>query len=118
MLAGAALKPLARRLEIPESTLRVWRAQAKAHPVLAPEKQEDIGELIYDLISELARGSRAIARKLQDEAWLDRQSAEHLAISLGVAIDKLAGLAGAIQRGQRAADAIRAANSAGDALPR
>lgn len=101
MIAGEPIKRLSRQLHIPEATLRSWRNVAKAQPVIAPQKQEDIGELLYDLLTELAKGARAIARQLQEPGYLERQSAEHLAISLGVSVDKLAGLAGAIRRGQQ-----------------
>lgn len=117
MMTGEPIKRLARKLHIPEATLRSWRNVSKAQPVIAPEKQEDIGELLYDLVAELAKGARAIARKLQEPGYLERQSAEHLAISLGVSVDKLAGLAGAIKRGQQPTpDSGRAIE--GEVIPR
>lgn len=112
-LLGEPVKRLARKYDIPEATVRYWRDASKAQPVLAPQKQEDVGEAIYDLIIELTRGARAIARQLQDPRYLERQPANDLAISLGVSIDKLAGLAGAIARGQRQHEALTSGSDDG-----
>ena len=98
---GTPKSAIARKVGVSRGYVQQVTRGRESQALLSAEKQVDLGELVYELIAELARGSRAIAVQLQDKGWLAGQPADALAISLGVAIDKMAGLIGAINRGRQ-----------------
>jgi hypothetical protein len=62
-----------------------------------PEKKEELGELIAELLGENLRGLRAIAGLASDRTWTEKQNAADLAIFYGVLADKAVRILGALK---------------------
>lgn len=96
---GEPVKALAREYKMPEATVRYWRDTAKAQPVLAPEKREDLGVLVYEYLVAGLQALIAQAREVAKAEYIQEQSADKLYLLHGTLADKLIALFGAIERG-------------------
>ena len=103
--AGEANKAIARRLGLPLTTVRGWIG--KVAPLAVPENKGWLDEQIWGLIADTIASIRAVARKAQDDEWLDKQTANDLAIYTGVQSDKLIRVLAALDYDRAGADAIR-----------
>ena len=85
---GATVKGLARKYDMPEATVRYWRDTARAQPVLAPEKKDDLGHLVYDYIAATLRALTAQAEVVAEPEYIRAQPADKLYLLHGTMADK------------------------------
>ena len=95
--SGTSLNDLVERYNVPKTTIARWtKTERRVSP--APKNKPTLDEMAYDLVAESFRSLIAIARKAQDDAWLQEQRADGLHLLFGVVTDKLIRLLGAIER--------------------
>lgn len=95
---GVPVKALARKYKMPEATVRYWRDTAGAQPVLAPQKREDLGALVYEYLVTGLEALNAQARAMGDPEWFKGQG-ETAHLLHGVLADKLVLIFGGVERG-------------------
>src|SRR5262245_12470216 len=103
LLSGSTVSDIARRLDLPITTIRRWRDQAGIGPkapadrhALGDETKRDLGSLVAEYLNDILISLRAQAVHTRDKAWLDRQNAHDLAILHGTLNDKAVRLLGAL----------------------
>lgn len=89
LLAGQSLHEVARTYQLNRATVVAWRESAgiKSSPV-EPQKRIEWGELISDALRSYLTTVSILAQRSQDETWFARQSAESIAVLIGVLTDK------------------------------
>ena len=97
-LLGGPIKALARKHGIPEATIRSWRNQAKAQPVIAPQKRDDLGELVYEYLAVGLKALISQSEVMGDPEWFKGQGPTAHFIH-GVLADKLVIIFGGVERG-------------------
>ena len=100
---GASVKSLARKYKMPEATVRYWRNTANAQPVIAPQKREDLGELVYEYLAAGLKALIAQARVMGDPEWFKGQG-ETAHYLHGTLADKLVIIFGGVERGREPTD--------------
>ena len=88
LIAGGSVLSVAKLHGIPEATVRYWKNNTPNVAHLRDEKRDELGALIYELLTENIRGLIAIAGLARDPEWARRQNADGLAIFAGVHYDK------------------------------
>ncbi len=89
LLAGQSINEIARQYRLSNATVIAWRdaAGVKSTPV-EPQKREEIGGLVADVLRELLTTVQVQARAYRNEAWLGKQDADKAAVLTGVLMDK------------------------------
>jgi transposase-like protein len=89
VVAGESVAAVARKYGIGRNTIRVWTAELGDHGSSAiQQKKEAIGEKVYGLVEDNVETLRKIAKHAQKDEWLDKQTANDLAVFMGVMQDK------------------------------
>ena len=89
LLAGQSVHEVAGKYHIARATVRAWRTQANvSSPPVHPQKETEWGDLISDALRSYLVTVSVLARRSQDETWFGRQSAESIAVLIGVLTDK------------------------------
>lgn len=96
LLTGESAHSVARRFDIPKTTVLRWRAQMDQD---GPQKKE-IGEQVLSWVEESIDTLRAQARFTRDRDWLLQQSARDIALLHGVMFDKMWHMLGAFRPGE------------------
>lgn len=102
---GVPAHALAKKHGIPRSTVRAWTGGLTIAPVVASEKREDLGALVYEYLATGLRALIAQARETAQAEYIQKQSADQLYLLHGTLADKLIAIFGAIERGRPAEDA-------------
>ncbi len=106
-MLGEGPKPLAKKYNMPEATIRNWIGQAGANRALAPQEKQSIDQLAADLATSLLVGLRRASDTFGSEASLhvfrDNGSAH---LWFGVAFDKLLALLASYRRGADERDGV------------
>jgi transposase-like protein len=87
LLAGQSIGQVADAYNIPEATIKSWKARTPDATV-DPQKRVELGELISDYLRETLVTLKAQAVHFRDPAWLAKQPASELAVLHGVQTDK------------------------------
>ena len=101
LLAGQAVSAVAKEYDIPEGTVKTWRATYKwgeAVERVEPQKKERIGDLLIEYLAANIQALRAQAELFSDKEWLRKQSAENAAVLHGVMTDKAVRLIEALSK--------------------
>lgn len=94
LLAGQRVSEIADEYEIPESTVRSWRASLdpatrdEVRQNFAAKKQTDLVELVSDYLVEILTTLSAQARFARDVDYLKKLPGSELAVLHGVLADK------------------------------
>jgi transposase-like protein len=109
LMGGDSIAVVSERYELPEGTVKAWSAQRGQVDLVQPQKKEELGELVADLLATNLRGLRTIAGLPEDREWLKKQTASELAIFYGVLADKSIRILGALRpagdgNGERASE--------------
>lgn len=94
LLAGQRVDEVAAAYAIPEGTVKSWRARMKdasgaaKDASVAPEKREQIGDLLIEYLHANLSALRKQQEVFADPAWLRTQDAGELAVLHGVMTDK------------------------------
>jgi len=92
MLKGNSASYVSEKFNIPEGTLFYWRSEYGLANVkessIASQKKAEIGNLLMGLLEQELITLQAIAKAASNPDWLDRQSADDLAVFFGVMHDK------------------------------
>lgn len=116
LLAGQSISSVAKEYKIPKGTVHGWQRQAETLTRsggvggVATEKQGRIGDLLFEYLIASLMSLKVQAEHFGDKKWLERQSADSLAILHGVTVDKAVRLLEALTSG----DASNAATASGD----
>lgn len=122
LLSGARIADLARKHNLPHSTITSWRDQAideiTREPGARARSRENLIDLVSDLVAESVKSLTAQARIAGTDSWVTEQGAEGLAQYRGVEFDRIIRLlsafrpvesesdhAGALETTARTADA-------------
>jgi transposase-like protein len=92
LLAGQSVSEIAKEYNINPATISSWKSRMRNGDnlaVLASEKKEQIGDLLFDYAETMLRTLKKQAEHFSDKPWLTRQSADALAILHGVSLDKV-----------------------------
>lgn len=111
LLAGQSANEVAKQYQIPVGTVMSWRSrQGNTHlATIATEKQDQIGELLFDYLIENIRTLRVQVEHFRSPEWLAKQPASEAAVLHGVLTDKSIRLLEALQAGRETEpDAIAA----------
>ena len=96
---GTSQAALARKHNIPRSTVRLWTAgQEPIATMTATQKREDLGELVFAYLAEGLRTLRTQAAAMGDSEWFKVQPGTQHLIH-GVLADKLVIIFGGVERG-------------------
>lgn len=104
LLAGQRVSEVASEHDIPESTIRSWRAslddasRAEVRQNFAAKKQTDLVELVSEYLVEILTTLTAQARFARDDAYLKTLPGSELAVLHGVLADKSFRILSAIPR--------------------
>ncbi len=97
---GAAVAALARKHKIPRSTVRAWTTGlTTTAPVVAIQKREDLGLLVYEYLATGLKALIAQAGAMGDTEWFKKQG-ESTYLIHGTLADKLVIVFGGVERGQ------------------
>lgn len=89
LLAGQSVHKVAGEYHISRSTVIAWRKQAQVSSTpVQPQKETEWGDLISDALKSYLVTVSVLARRSQDESWFSKQSAESIAVLIGVLTDK------------------------------
>jgi transposase-like protein len=106
LLAGQSVSAIAREHNVPRTTILGWK-QRQTDPVFlavesvaTPKKTDLIPDLVLDLMIARLQSQIALAKHVSDPQWLKNQSADEIAILVGVQDDKLYRLLEALDRAQ------------------
>jgi transposase-like protein len=99
LLAGQGVNEVARAFQVPKATVSRIKKQIPAEKLeqLETQKTEDYAALLDCYIKETLTTLATQAQHFRDKQWLNRQSAENLAVLHGVTCDKAIRLLEAIQ---------------------
>lgn len=86
LLQGQSINAVAREYKIPKGTVSNWKNRYKG-PKDGTQKKE-IGELILEYLAANLAALRVQAEVFSDPEWLEKQSAESVAVLHGVMTDK------------------------------
>ena len=90
LLEGQNVSQVAREFHIDRATVIQWRRAAgidTSHSV-SQEKSDQIGELVLRHVASSLRALEALAGVTTNREWLEKQSAENVAVFYGVVADK------------------------------
>lgn len=96
---GESLNSVARRTGIPKTTLIRWRDAAglpKADQT-GLEKKQELGEQLFGYVQESITTLEFLVKFSRNQAWLEKQSADQVAVLFGVLADKTVRVLGALQ---------------------
>jgi len=98
LLEGQSVSSVARQYKIPKGTVSGWKQKALNTGVegVATQKKEEIGDLLLVYLRQNLQTLTAQSEHCQNKKWLERQSAESLAVLHGVLADKTVRLLEAI----------------------
>ena len=90
LLTGQSMSSVAAEYDIPEGTVKSWKARQNRHPVasVATTKKEEIGNLLVGYLEELLITLQVQVKVFRDEKWIKKQSASEVAVLHGVVADK------------------------------
>jgi len=88
LLEGQSVNQVSQEWNIPEGTIKYWRAKSKTVGGVDPQKKERIGELLIDYLSASLETLRIQVEHFRNEAWLSKQNAADVAVLHGVVTDK------------------------------
>lgn len=88
LLTGQAVGSVAAEYDIPEGTVKSWRARAKSVAMVDPQKKGEVGDLLLAYLRASLTALEAQARVFADVVWLREQPASELAVLHGVMTDK------------------------------
>ena len=88
LLAGQSVHEISKQYDIPTSTIRNWKSAQKLEGALDQEQKYEIGDLLLAYLHEILNALRSQAAHFGNQAWLNRQDADNLAVLHGVAADK------------------------------
>ena len=91
LLEGQAVSKVAADYpKIPIGTIKSWKQRAKKGQVagVAPEKRNEIGELLLEFVNENLTTLKAQAIYFRDPEWLSRQNASEMGVLYGIMCDK------------------------------
>ena len=91
LLAGQATDAVAKEYNLPAATVRSWKSRqqnGESVATVATQKKERIGELLIDHLAMSLETMQKQVRFAGRESWLEKQSAENLAVLYGVTADK------------------------------
>lgn len=95
LLAGQGVTEVARKYQLPKSTVSRWRRDARE----AAGRSDDVGELLLDYLRENLTTLRVQAVAFRDVEWLREQPADQAAVLHGVLTDKAVRLLEALSDG-------------------
>src|SRR5512139_1184725 len=85
LLAGQSISQVVQEYQLPETTVKRWRAEGDQNMV---PKKEIIGELLIGYLAVNLETLRKQAEFFSDTKWLNRQDASSVAVLHGVMTDK------------------------------
>jgi transposase-like protein len=89
LLQGQSVHQVARDYAVDRATVIRWRDKAGLQRTrVPPEKVDEIGELVNDVLSNLLTTVSVLAERARDEEWFNRQDAADVAVLAGVFTDK------------------------------
>jgi transposase-like protein len=91
LLAGQSIAEVADEYHINPSTIKSWKSRqlnGESVATVATEKKEQIGDLLFDYLLVVLKSLKIQAEHFGDKNWLNRQSADALAVLHGVSVDK------------------------------
>jgi transposase-like protein len=89
LLAGQSVHQVARDYAIDRATVIRWRNSAGlGRTRVPPEKVDEIGELVNDVLNNLLTTVSVLAERARNEEWFNRQDAADVAVLAGVFTDK------------------------------
>lgn len=92
LLAGQSISELAKAYNIPPGTIRAWKFRAKdaTATVLRQDatQKKSTAELVRGCLEAILGAVKKIAETVQNEEYIERQSASEVAVLLGVLSDK------------------------------
>src|SRR6185503_10105962 len=92
LLEGQAASKVAAEYKLPEGTVKAWASRtrhgASELRSVAPEKRDEIGQLLIDYLHENLKTLTAQVIVFRDPVWLAKQEAADVAVLHGVLTDK------------------------------
>jgi hypothetical protein len=88
LLTGQSINFAAKVYKIPRGTVASWSRELARDHTVSSEKKEIIGDLLFDYLAANLKSLRIQAEHFGDKAWLNRQTADALAVLHGVTVDK------------------------------
>jgi transposase-like protein len=98
LLAGESAHRVARRFDLPRTTVRRWRDQAWQSVQNGPQKRE-LSDQVQGFVSESIETQRAQLRAMMDPKWLRKHSARELAMLHGTVFDRMVGVVVSLEQG-------------------
>lgn len=98
--SGMSQMAIVRKYDLPRTTIRQWTA-GLGSPMVASEIKEELDAQVLQLTISGLKTLRAILRHARNTEWLEKQSANDLAIFFGVTTDKITNVLAAYERGQQ-----------------
>lgn len=88
LLTGQSVNSVAKAYQIPEATVRYWRAKSKAFSGVGAQKRDEISEKLYAYLMANLDALKVQSDVFADPKWLREQPANELAVLHGVLTDK------------------------------
>lgn len=90
LLAGQSVSEVARQYNLPEGTVKSWKARMKPAETIATDatQKKQIGELLLEYLEANLITLKEQMKVFSDPTWLKKQSASELAVLHGVMTDK------------------------------
>jgi transposase-like protein len=91
LLAGQSVAEVSAEYNINRDTIKSWKSRqlnGENVATVATEKREQIGDLLFDYLLMILKTLKIQAEHFGDKNWLNRQSADALAVLHGVSVDK------------------------------
>lgn len=100
VLGTTSLKAIAKKHDIPYGTIRTWSSRLNKNvSLIETEKKQDIGDLLLQVLQLNLNAQMAQMEVFANVEWLEKQSANELAILHGVLNDKAVRLIEAFKNG-------------------
>lgn len=91
LMTGQSVSSIAKEYSIPKGTVSGWKEVTETlggSEGVATQKRELIGDLLFDYLVANLKSLKIQAEHFGDKKWLERQSADALAVLHGVTVDK------------------------------
>lgn len=91
LMTGQSVSSVAKEYSIPKGTVSGWKEVTESlggSEGVATQKRELIGDLLFEYLVANLKSIKLQVEHFGDKKWLERQSADALAVLHGVTVDK------------------------------